>query len=413
MNLTGCWPNSAARSAAVRATAVPAEAGQIAGERDASGLSRRLAARSDVPGGSGPRRKSGRGRHDHAAANGLAGQGLPTDVGSVTCNTPDDKLPPEWLDEIRPSAGRLSTALEDVPSKESPCVLPPSAGFRGLENRLYRVEIHQDCVEKTDQGVSRRSVTFKWSRDNASVVAAVKELQAQGDIVTLEVDQTGRDSELRFRTATGSKSRTTSRIRRRTRPHVKIAEVDPTTRTIKVSENHDENLLDEFPAATIQSRHTRIAGGTKRAACSTSRWAERPSCSKTASRSRSARSPRVGDFMSATTGCSPPARRIDRSKRWIRTAARHPSPLRPARADYAQSLPQRLPRALAADLLVVRRGRRAGGGRRQGIVRAAGSAAGQRTPGRVQGPSDLPNPGRLRRPPDRDQSRPLANRGHP
>ena len=42
---------------------------------------------------------------------------LPTAVGSVTCNTPDDKLPPDWLNEIQPSAGRLSTAIEDVPSK--------------------------------------------------------------------------------------------------------------------------------------------------------------------------------------------------------------------------------------------------------------------------------------------------------
>ena len=102
-------------------------------------------------------------------------------------------------------------------------------------------------------------MTFKWSRDNASVVAAVKELQAQGDIVTLEVDQTGRDSELRFKNGDWIEITDDFHEFAGEPGHMrKIAEVDPTTRTIKVSENHDENLLDEFPAATIQSRHTRI-----------------------------------------------------------------------------------------------------------------------------------------------------------
>ena len=51
---------------------------------------------------------------------------------------------------FRPAASRLSTA---------------PGGYTGLENQLYRVEVH-------DKGKAD-AATFKWSRDNASTVARV------------------------------------------------------------------------------------------------------------------------------------------------------------------------------------------------------------------------------------------------
>jgi hypothetical protein len=45
-----------------------------------------------------------------------------------------------------------------------PCNIAPDAAFRGVENQLYRVEIHQ--------GGDAATATFKWSRDNASLLAA-------------------------------------------------------------------------------------------------------------------------------------------------------------------------------------------------------------------------------------------------
>jgi uncharacterized coiled-coil protein SlyX len=44
-----------------------------------------------------------------------------------------------------------------------PCDIAPDAAFRGVENQLYRVEIHQ--------GGDAATATFKWSRDNGSLVA--------------------------------------------------------------------------------------------------------------------------------------------------------------------------------------------------------------------------------------------------
>ena len=46
---------------------------------------------------------------------------------------------------------------------ETPCVADPLGGYRGLENQLYRVQIHD---------VNGATRTFKWSRENGSVMAA-------------------------------------------------------------------------------------------------------------------------------------------------------------------------------------------------------------------------------------------------
>jgi hypothetical protein len=49
-------------------------------------------------------------------------------------------------------------------------VMAADAGYRGLENRLYRIEIHRGglAVQGEVQGA-----TFKWSRDNGSIVFPV------------------------------------------------------------------------------------------------------------------------------------------------------------------------------------------------------------------------------------------------
>ena len=64
---------------------------------------------------------------------------------------------------------------------EDPCLVPPTAQYRGLENQLYRVEIHDPG---TAGGGSKGQATFKWSRDNGSVVFGIRSLQ--GSVVTLD-----------------------------------------------------------------------------------------------------------------------------------------------------------------------------------------------------------------------------------
>jgi hypothetical protein len=71
----------------------------------------------------------------------------------------------------------------------TPCVLPPQTGYRRLENQLYRVEIHKPGALGT--------ATFKWSRENGSVVTAILP-SGGGSGLTFPVQTTGRDDVLGF-----------------------------------------------------------------------------------------------------------------------------------------------------------------------------------------------------------------------
>lgn len=112
---------------------------------------------------------------------------LLNNVGTdVDCPTPLDQIP-GWLPANAPSAGRLTTTTAVVPGEPDPCLILPGGGYKGLENQLYRIEIH------TGGGLG--TATFKWSRDNASVETRVTHIPALNQ---LTVESIGKDSVLRF-----------------------------------------------------------------------------------------------------------------------------------------------------------------------------------------------------------------------
>ena len=90
---------------------------------------------------------------------------------------------PGWDALTAPSAGRLTTAAVGVPASTDPCTIPPNGGYRGTENRLYRVEIHD--------GGPLGTATFTWSRDNASIASRVDTIDAAR--TELVVARLGRD----------------------------------------------------------------------------------------------------------------------------------------------------------------------------------------------------------------------------
>jgi hypothetical protein len=112
---------------------------------------------------------------------------LLADVGDISCATDDQDIP-GWPDVIAPSAGRLSTATGVPDYEPDPCQVPPAAGYRGLENQLYRVEVHSPGA--------LGKATFKWSRDNATVASRVSHINPARDRIT--VQSIGRDDVLRF-----------------------------------------------------------------------------------------------------------------------------------------------------------------------------------------------------------------------
>lgn len=108
------------------------------------------------------------------------------DVGDdVRCATPDADVP-GWEALLAPTPSRLSTAAVAVPSSDDPCEVPASGGYRGAENRLYRVQVHT--------GGPLGTATFVWSRDNASVASPVRTIVG----AVLTVARTRRDAVLRF-----------------------------------------------------------------------------------------------------------------------------------------------------------------------------------------------------------------------
>jgi hypothetical protein len=81
--------------------------------------------------------------------------------------------------------GKLS-AQTGSGSGDCSCQPTPAAGYLGLENQLYRVEIHQAGNAET--------ATFKWSRENGSVVVAVKQVSG----TQVSVDSLSPDTNLGF-----------------------------------------------------------------------------------------------------------------------------------------------------------------------------------------------------------------------
>lgn len=92
-----------------------------------------------------------------------------------------------WDALVTPSAGRLSSRAQLASDGDDPCLLPPGAGYSGLENRLYRVEIHGPRSDGT--------MGFKWAIHNATVASAILSAPAN-DVLLLSA--VARDDVMRF-----------------------------------------------------------------------------------------------------------------------------------------------------------------------------------------------------------------------
>ncbi|QGZ59453.1 DUF6519 domain-containing protein [Paraburkholderia acidiphila] len=113
------------------------------------------------------------------------------------CGTPDADMFGSLA-----SSGRLDTSV--VPNAPSgPCCLTTSTGYTGVENQFYRVEIHAGGAPNATGALPTNNATFKWSRENASVMTGVTQIAmgtntAGAPAAVLTVMSLGRDQVLGF-----------------------------------------------------------------------------------------------------------------------------------------------------------------------------------------------------------------------
>lgn len=100
-------------------------------------------------------------------------------------------------DMMLPGRPTLVVQADDHKQDMEPCRFRPDASYRGVENQLYRVEIHMDDVA----GDGELAFCFKWSRENGSVVFPILrcELPEKNDsrettTVTVQLAHLGRDA---------------------------------------------------------------------------------------------------------------------------------------------------------------------------------------------------------------------------
>jgi hypothetical protein len=119
----------------------------------------------------------------------------------LTCQTVKDNWS-SLVNVFQPeNRGRLKAEVKspDVDLSQ-PCITPPEARYRGVENQLYRVEVHRGgrawngktLPDGQPAGNKDSAATFKWSRDNGSAVFPILSL---GDKVAT-LAHLGRDSRL-------------------------------------------------------------------------------------------------------------------------------------------------------------------------------------------------------------------------
>ena len=112
-------------------------------------------------------------------------------AGALTLPASCKSFGPNWtpLGTATPP-GAMAARAEAAAAATNPCVLPSTGGYRSLENRLYRVEVHNGGR------TADNAVTIKWSRDNG----IHRTSYGQIDNGAILVDSLGRDDDSALKT---------------------------------------------------------------------------------------------------------------------------------------------------------------------------------------------------------------------
>jgi hypothetical protein len=89
------------------------------------------------------------------------------EIDEALSNSPCVQEFKAWNDLIAERQSLMAARVNTEKPSTGLCILPSGGGYTGLTNQLYRVEIHSG----NENG---QKATFKWSKDNGSVVRAIR-----------------------------------------------------------------------------------------------------------------------------------------------------------------------------------------------------------------------------------------------
>jgi Family of unknown function (DUF6519) len=158
--------------------------------------------------------------------------------------TNDDSSLADFMGELQNtiraagSYGKLKARARKPKADDLPCATNAESRFRGPENQLYRVEIHDPGNIPLGDG---SKPTFKWSRENGSVVFPIRSIE--GSSVTVET--LGRDERLGLKPGNLVEIVDDDYVLLNSHePILTVKSVDPETFLVK---------LDSAPASTVGS----------------------------------------------------------------------------------------------------------------------------------------------------------------
>lgn len=179
----------------------------------------------------------------------------PTDTNKyppVNNAFPLAKFTADWETQLRNwkygDHGHLMAQTVEPPSTGlEPCAIPATSQYRGVENQLYRVEIHDGSYDSSGNAIVP---TFKWSRENGTVVFPIRGTVASGGgltSLTLTLGNFGRDNS-RFGLHVDNWVEIVAishGIEQKPGPLMKVASIDPATRQVTLTSQNGITLAND------------------------------------------------------------------------------------------------------------------------------------------------------------------------
>lgn len=174
--------------------------------------------------------------------------GTPNPDAKTACDNFVFKDPTFVANLLNPNRGRLKAMAKQDSKSTDPCITAPQSRYSGPENQLYRVEIHTGGAAWSGTGTPPAiAATFKWSRENGSVVFPITTIASGSGTTTVVVENLGRDDRFGLKEGEWVEVQDDdSVLQNRAAPLLQVQSIDTTTLTVTLSGAADPNVVQNF-----------------------------------------------------------------------------------------------------------------------------------------------------------------------